>query len=52
MAVDLLGGRLVLRLKLRLDVRGRLAVLLRACNHEMEVVRSLYYVTGVSEAVR
>lgn len=29
-AVDLLGGGLVLGLELRLDVRGRLAVLLRA----------------------
>ena len=33
-AVDLLRRRLVLRLELRLDVRRRLAVLLRTCGHE------------------
>ena len=32
-AVDLLRRRLVLRLELRLDVRRRLAVLLRTCGH-------------------
>lgn len=32
-AVYLLGGGLVLRLELSLDVGGRLAVLLRACNN-------------------
>lgn len=31
-AVDLLGGGLVLRFELGLDVRSRLAVFLRACN--------------------
>lgn len=33
-AVDLLGGRLVLRLELGLDVRSRLAVLLRTCTRK------------------
>ena len=33
-AVDLLRRRLVLRLELRLDVRRRLAVLLRTCGQE------------------
>lgn len=31
-AVDLLGGGLVLRLELRLDIGGRLAVFLRTCS--------------------
>lgn len=34
-AVDLLGGRLVLRLELRLYVCSRLAVLLRSCTIQM-----------------
>lgn len=41
-AVDLLGGRFVLGFELRLDIRRRFAVFLRACNTRIPLNKSFY----------